>query len=446
MEIGELFTLTVKKIKRLDFISDFIRRKTSEKSKLSEEVAVYRKKNGKIRNNEYDIYIYQLNAKISEIEKSVEKCKIEAKVLRGEISEGLRECYAKSPDADFLKRTERAYKHVFGDKSFLLGYGEAGGIFGETKIVGAVVTRDKSKRCAVKECVCAGEKNQAGRITSKPRIIVWDYDKTKPEGEFRPEDDSFKEELKKRKKSELGRYSAKVFTKHLVWSAISIALVVSALFAACVLSGLTENVISERFVSLFAVFAAVSSAFTVVAAVKAVPSSFIDGAGVAAFVFSLCSGAVYAVVEPVMIAFFPAFSFVLSIVIFVLRFCLRKKAKTGADMLGYVAICGGFFLAFLLDGQVKGSAGDGASLYGTVAAAAVYFSVQAFGLIGGICSLAKKKGKTVCAYSAAMFSAAFSCAVVLLTSGSDRIGAIISFSVAAVAIILCVAKRMKNEI
>ena len=124
MEIGELFTLTVKKMKRLDFISDFIRRKTSEKNKLSEEVAVYRKKNGKIKNNEYDIYIYQLNAKISEIEKSVEKCKIEAKALRGEISEGLRECYAKSPDADFLKRTERAYKHVYGDKSFLLGYGE----------------------------------------------------------------------------------------------------------------------------------------------------------------------------------------------------------------------------------------------------------------------------------------------------------------------------------
>ena len=73
MEIGELFTLTVKKMKRLDFISDFIRRKTSEKNKLSEEVAVYRKKNGKIKNNEYDIYIYQLNAKISEIEKSVEK-------------------------------------------------------------------------------------------------------------------------------------------------------------------------------------------------------------------------------------------------------------------------------------------------------------------------------------------------------------------------------------
>ena len=59
MEIGELFTLTVKKMKRLDFISDFTRRKTSEKNKLSEEVAVYRKKNGKIKNNEYDIYIYQ---------------------------------------------------------------------------------------------------------------------------------------------------------------------------------------------------------------------------------------------------------------------------------------------------------------------------------------------------------------------------------------------------
>ncbi len=446
MEIGELFTLTVKKMKRLDFISDFIRRKTSEKNKLSEEVAVYRKKNGKIKNNEYDIYIYQLNAKISEIEKSVEKCKIEAKALRGEISEGLRECYAKSPDADFLKRTERAYKHVYGDKSFLLGYGEAGGIFGETKIVGAVVTHDKSKRCAVKECVSAGEKNQAGRITSKPRIIVWDYDKSKPEGEFRPEDDSFKAELKKRKKSELSRYAAEVFTKPLVWSAIVVALVVSALFALCVVSGLTENVVSERFVSLFAVFAVVSSAFAAVAAVKAVPSSFIDGAGVAAFVFSLCSGAVYAVVEPIMIAFLPAYTFVLSAVIFILRFCLRKKVKTGANILCYVAIGGGVFLAVLLDGLVKNP--DSLSLYETIAAAAVYFSVLAFGLTGVIYSIAKRKGKlAACGYYAAVFARSFSFVAALLTSSSGHtLGSIISFSAAVVTIVLCVIKRIRDEI
>ena len=34
MEIGELFTLTVKKMKRLDFISYFFLLKTSEKNKL----------------------------------------------------------------------------------------------------------------------------------------------------------------------------------------------------------------------------------------------------------------------------------------------------------------------------------------------------------------------------------------------------------------------------
>ncbi|MCI6734353.1 MAG: hypothetical protein MR437_04675 [Clostridiales bacterium] len=441
MEIGELFTFTVKKMKRLDFISDFIRRKTSEKNKLSEEVAVYRKKNGKIKNNEYDIYIYQTNAKISEIEKSVEKCKIEAKALRGEISEGLRECYAKSPDADFLKRTERAYKHVFGDKSFLLGYGEAGGIFGETKIVGAVVTHDKSRRCAVKECVSAGEKNQAGRIISKPRIIVWDYDKNKTEGEFRPEDDSFKAELKKRKKSELSRYTAEVFTKPLVWSSILVALVVSAMLALCVFSGLTENVINERFVYLFAVFAVVSSAFTAVAVVRAVPSSLVDGAGVAAFVFSLCSGAIYAATEPVMIAFLPAFSLVYSIVVFTLRFYLRKKVKTGVNMLGYAAVGGGVFLAVLLNGMSYSSLSE------TIAAAVVYFSVQAFGLAGVIYSLVKRKGNPAAyCYFAAVFSSSFSCVAALLTSGSHNIGSIISFSVAVVTFVLCVIKRIKDEI
>ena len=181
------------------------------------------------------------------------------------------------------------------------------------------------------------------------------------------------------------------------------------------------------------------------ASAKAVPSSFIDGAGVAAFVFSLCSGAVYAVVEPIMIAFLPAYTFVLSVVIFILRFCLRKKVKTGVNILCYVAIGGGVFLAVLLNGLVKNPAS--LSLYETIAAAAVYFSVLAFGLTGVIYSLAKRKGKlAACGYYAAVFSRSFSFALALLTSGTYNIGSIISFSVAVVTIILCVIKRIRDEI
>ena len=139
MDIRQLFSDTVRKMKRFDFLADFVRRKNGEKGRLSDEAAVYRKKNG--RGNEFDLAIYQLNAKISEIDKAVDKCKIEMKSLKGSISEGLRECYAKSPDSDFTNRVSLAYRHIFGDKYSLVTLSEAGGIFGESKIVGAVAKK-----------------------------------------------------------------------------------------------------------------------------------------------------------------------------------------------------------------------------------------------------------------------------------------------------------------
>ena len=87
------------------------------------------------------------------------------------------------------------------------------------------------------------------------------------------------------------------------------------------------------------------------------------------------------------------------------------------------------------------------SFYETIAAAAVYFSVLAFGLTGVIYSLAKRKGKlAACGYYAAVFSRSFSFALALLTSGAYNIGSIISFSVAVVTIVLCVIKRIRDEI
>ena len=63
MDIRQLFSDTVRKMKRFDFLTDFVRRKNGEKGRLSDEAAVYRKKNG--RGNEFDLAIYQLNAKKS---------------------------------------------------------------------------------------------------------------------------------------------------------------------------------------------------------------------------------------------------------------------------------------------------------------------------------------------------------------------------------------------
>ncbi len=438
MQVGELFTETVKKMKRLDFLNDFVRRKTVEKNKLSEEVAVFRKKNGKIRNNEYDIYIYQVNAKISEIEKSIEKCKIEMKALKIAVSEGLRECYAKAPDADFSRRTELAYKHAFGDKSSLVGYGAAGGLFGETKIVGAVVTRDKTKRCAVKEVVRAGEKNSAGRIVTRPEIIVWDYDKNGAEGEFRTEDDSFKVELKKRNVSELTRFVKETFNARTVGLSLAFAAIFSMLFALCVFSGLTKNVVDERFVFLFGTGVAVILAFSATAVVKD-NSRFIDGAGLFAFVVSIVTAAIYAVKNPIMICFAPAFAFVYSVAVFILRFSFRKRNKTGADLKKYFCAFSGAYLAAALSGA------ELTSDFATVAAAVVYFLALAAGLAGGIYSAVKRGGgiARLC-YLAAIFSASFALAATLVASGTP--GKIISISAAAITLATIAIKRIKDEV
>ena len=46
MDIRQLFSDTVRKMKRFDFLTDFVRRKNGEKGRLSDEAAVYRKKTG----------------------------------------------------------------------------------------------------------------------------------------------------------------------------------------------------------------------------------------------------------------------------------------------------------------------------------------------------------------------------------------------------------------
>lgn len=387
MDERQLFTETVKKMKRLDFLSDFVRRKNAEKSKLSDEVAVYRKKNGSVGNKEYDIAIFQLNAKISDIEKSVDKCKIEMKTLKGSISEALRECYAKADNADFLKRVRLAYKHVFGERNYLVGVNEVGGIFGDVKIIGAMVTHDKTKRAAVQEFVRAGEKNQAGKIISYPEIVVWDYDKTRPEGEFRTEDDSFKTELKKKKDPELLKFVKDTYKKPLLYKTTAFFVALVVMFALAAVSGVIGNEPDKAFIPYFIIGAIALVSFSVFAAKSERTSSVIDGASLAAFGFAIVTGVRFAAVSVDERVILPIFLVVYSLAVFILRFTLRKKEKSGIKLAKPVAcFIGGFFALAL-------SRPDTTEVLPKVFVAAVYFALVAACLLGGAYAIFAEKTK-----------------------------------------------------
>lgn len=439
MDERQLFTETVKKMKRLDFLNDFVRRKTAEKSKISEEVAVLRKKNGRVGNNEYDIAIFQLNAKISDIEKSIDKCKIEAKSLKGVISEGLRECYAKADDADFLKRVRLAYKHVFGEKSYLVGVNDVGGIFGEAKIVGAMVTHDKTKKTSVQEFVRAGEKNQAGRIISYPEIVVWDYDRTKPEGEFRTEDDSFKAELKRKKESELLRFVKDTYKKPLLYKTAVFFVALVVMFALAAAAGVIGSESNARFIPFFIVGAIALVAFTLFAAKYEKTSSVSDGIGLTAFGLAIITGVRFAVVSLDERVVLPIFFIVYSVAAFILRFSLRKKEKSGIKLVKPASCFVGFYLATVL------ACVNTAEVMPNVFAAAIYFVVIAACLSGGAYSIFGKTEKyRKIGGNALLFSVCFSGVATL--ASPYLAGMIISAAVCAVSVGAYSYLRLKNEI
>ena len=66
-------------------------------------------------------------------------------------------------------------------------------------------SRQKEKNTIAKT-VKAGARNFNGRLVKKPQIVVYDYDKKKPSGVYREENDSFKAQLKKNKTPRFIRY------------------------------------------------------------------------------------------------------------------------------------------------------------------------------------------------------------------------------------------------
>ena len=226
----EIFSQAIQKMKRKDFLDDIVREKTAEISEISAEVAVWRKKNGGKAGTELDIKIFQANAKKAELEKLISKCKAEVKTLKAEILELLTDCYAKTDKPEIIAKIESAAYHAFEGKIKLLSDKEAGGLWGDCEIIGAIVTHDKKKKNTTAKLVCAGAVNSTGLLIKRPKIYVYAYDKKQEEGILFPENDSFKTRAKQKKESKILKYISSTYLNQNVYYALGF-VVLYAIFA-----------------------------------------------------------------------------------------------------------------------------------------------------------------------------------------------------------------------
>lgn len=228
----ELFSKAVQKMKRKDFLDDFIREKTAEEAKITAEVAILRKKNGKQVGSELDLQIFQLNRRKVDIQKLIAKCKAEIKTLKSEISDLLIQCYALTDKPELREKVNSAFCHAFDGKSKLVSDKDVGGVMGDCEIVGAIITHDKKKRNQTAKLERAGIVNSLGIVTVCPQIIVYEYDKKQEEGIFHKEDNSFKVRVKQPKPHPNLEYFKDVYSAKTIIFSILIAIVYSA-FAIC---------------------------------------------------------------------------------------------------------------------------------------------------------------------------------------------------------------------
>lgn len=241
----ELYGTAIQKMKRKDFLDDIIREKTVEESNITQEVAVLRKKNGRQTGTDYDLRIYQLNMKKASISKLITKCKVEIKNLKQEILDILVECYAKADLPENRQKVKSALNHAFGGKMELLTAEDVGGIWGDCEIVGAVTTQDKKRKNTIAKTVKAGARNFNGRLVKKPQIVVYDYDKKKPSGEYRAENDSFKAQLKKNKTPASIRYFGETYANKNTVYAFLIALLYAGFAVTAGIFGFVEGITSS---------------------------------------------------------------------------------------------------------------------------------------------------------------------------------------------------------
>lgn len=344
----EIFSQAIQKMKRKDFLDDIVREKTEELSGLSAEVAVLRKKNGGRAGSEIDLKIFQINAKKADIEKLISKCKAEIKTLKAEILELLTDCYAKTDKPEIIAKIESAAYHAFEGKIKLLSDKEAGGLWGDCEIIGAIITHDKKKKNTTAKLVNAGAVNSMGMLLKRPKIYVYVYDKKREEGILLPENDGFKERAKQKKQSELLKYLSETYLNEKVYWALAFVAVYAVFAVWAVLGGFASKVFGELQIRHSLAVGLTLGIFTLATLKTAKRGALADLLPITAVGVSLVAfGCAFGYSDVLRAMLFPSILFVYGLIAVFLRYKWGKEDDKKASHSHLIFIALGIMLAFV---------------------------------------------------------------------------------------------------
>ncbi len=344
----EIFSQAIQKMKRKDFLDDVVREKTAENTQISAEVALLRKKNGSRTGTELDLKIFQANAKKAETEKLISKCKAEAKTLKAEILELLTDCYAKADKPELVAKVEAAAYHAFDGKIKLLSDKEAGGLWGDCEIIGAVITHDKKKKNTTAKLVTSGAVNSTGMLIKRPKIYVYVYDKKQEEGILLPENDSFKARAKQKKESKFLKHLASTYLNDNVYLSLGAVLLYAVFSIWAVVGGFASATFGELQVRHPLVIGLVLSIFTLATLKTAKRGGIADFLPLAAIDISLvafCCAFGYTSVVRAML--FPVILFVYGLIAILLRYKWGGEGGEKTSLEYLIPIALGFMLALM---------------------------------------------------------------------------------------------------
>ena len=138
----ELYNSAARKLKRAAFLSAAVAEKTEEIAANREKAAAIRKKNGRDNRAENDVRLYNLNALISGAEKSVRTAKTEIKELKESALSALLDAYPLAETEEHKNKIRAAVGYATDKKAEIADAETAGGVFGETEIIGIITTKD----------------------------------------------------------------------------------------------------------------------------------------------------------------------------------------------------------------------------------------------------------------------------------------------------------------
>lgn len=397
----EIFSQAIQKMKRKDFLDDIVREKTSEASSITAEVSVLRKKNGARTGTELDLKIFQANAKKAEIEKLISKCKAEIKTLKAEILELLTDCYAKTDKPELIAKIESAAYHAFDGKIKLLSDKEAGGLWGDCEIIGAVITHDKKKKNTTASLVKAGAVNSTGLLLKRPKIYVYDYDKKQEEGILRPENDGFKARIKEKKQSKTLQYIKDTYFNVNLYYALgfSVLYAVFAIWAA--VAGFASSIYGGLQIRYPIAIGAILGIFTLATLKTAKRGGIADFLPLVALDVSIVSfGCAFGYSNLLRAMFFPAVLFVYGLIAVYLRAKYGEESQKRTGLLYLVPVVLGTITAFIFRKMTSAPMAywiTAISVFGAIFVLSAVLSVVKRGTdFGNRCSLLSFAGCAFC--------------------------------------------------